>query len=449
MRIFISYRRTESDALVTLLKNALELERRHQVFVDTQSLPPGIPFPQQLDEAIDNAEAVIAVIGPTWVRPSRTIADDWCYHELFRAQELAAGDPWAKPIVPLLHGRAQLPQVSELPPELAFLRELGRIEMLGSRPLEEELAAFERRLRQLERDRALKRANPKQPLAGELLGLSTSPPLREELPASVPSPEAVSSFAVALANELLKAGADLAYAGLDPNKKAWSLNDNFTYHLAIAAQACRSRDNRDRVINYLSPHLKSDASDNTPGDSFALRTPSMDYFDVLDVDGVVSEALAYTAMRKAAVNDCSARICVGGKASKYRGRLAGVIEEAWLSLQIKQPVFLIASFGGATAVLVDAIEGKASSALTLAGQIVLQQDQQQSYVELVDRLAGTSVAVSYSSIRRELALGWPRLNNGLTIEENRELASTVDPARTAQIIARGLMSLKRDQPAPG
>jgi SLOG cluster2/TIR domain len=437
MRIFVSYRRDDSDALVTLLKETLERERRHSVFVDTQSLPPGIPFPQQLEQAIESAEVVIAVIGPGWVRADRTIEDDWCYRELLLARGLSQGDPWAKPIVPLLHGRAALPPSAELPEELAFLSELGRLEILTTRSVPDELAAFDARLRRLERELA-QRAAPLRPLAGRLIGLSASPPLASELRSDAHSPETVSNFAVALADELLDAGADLAYAGLDPTNTAWSAKNNLTYHLARAARRMRfERPRRDRVINYLSPLHQRDALD-MDDDCFALRLPVMEDLGVESTNEAVHEALGYTVMRRAAVADCSARLCVGGKASNYRGRLPGVLEEAWLALLVGQPLFLIGSFGGAAAILIDQIEGLAPAGLTLSGQIAAQIGQGDTYLEIVDELAGSLASVSYSTIRKSLAVGWPALGNGLAEAENRELAQCEDPTRATELVALGL-----------
>ena len=41
-----------------------------------------------------------------------------------------------------------------------------------------------------------------------------------------------------------------------------------------------------------------------------------------------------------------ARIVLGGRVAGYKGRMPGIAEEALLSLQAQQPVFLLGGFGG-------------------------------------------------------------------------------------------------------
>ena len=53
-----------------------------------------------------------------------------------------------------------------------------------------------------------------------------------------------------------------------------------------------------------------------------------------------------TAMRIAMRGGTAARVAVGGRINGYRGRMPGVAEEVLLSLEARQPVFLIGGFGG-------------------------------------------------------------------------------------------------------
>lgn len=52
----------------------------------------------------------------------------------------------------------------------------------------------------------------------------------------------------------------------------------------------------------------------------------------------------HTAMRE----DIQARIVLGGRVEGYRVRMPGIAEEALLSLEASQPVFLAGGFGGCT-----------------------------------------------------------------------------------------------------
>jgi len=53
-----------------------------------------------------------------------------------------------------------------------------------------------------------------------------------------------------------------------------------------------------------------------------------------------------TAMRKRMLKETQARIVLGGRVVGYQGVMPGIAEEALLSLQAQQPLFLMGGFGG-------------------------------------------------------------------------------------------------------
>ena len=53
-----------------------------------------------------------------------------------------------------------------------------------------------------------------------------------------------------------------------------------------------------------------------------------------------------TAMRKRMLDETDARIVLGGRVVGYQGVMPGIAEEALLSLQAQQPLFLMGGFGG-------------------------------------------------------------------------------------------------------
>ena len=55
-----------------------------------------------------------------------------------------------------------------------------------------------------------------------------------------------------------------------------------------------------------------------------------------------------TMMRIVMQKETQARIVLGGKVDGYKGRMPGIAEEALLSLQSHQPIFLLGGFGGCT-----------------------------------------------------------------------------------------------------
>ncbi|MCE7518233.1 hypothetical protein LZG37_08810 [Halomonas titanicae] len=53
-----------------------------------------------------------------------------------------------------------------------------------------------------------------------------------------------------------------------------------------------------------------------------------------------------TEMRKCSVSSSTARICAGGRAFGYKGKMPGVLEEILIALEESKPIFLLGAFGG-------------------------------------------------------------------------------------------------------
>ena len=82
-------------------------------------------------------------------------------------------------------------------------------------------------------------------------------------------------------------------------------------------------------------------------------------------DAMWAEGL--TAMRRTMQGEIDARILLGGRVENYKGRMPGVAEEALLSLQSEQPVFLLGGFGGCTRDIAETLGlGRYVSGLTSA-----------------------------------------------------------------------------------
>ena len=89
-------------------------------------------------------------------------------------------------------------------------------------------------------------------------------------------------------------------------------------------------------------------------------------------------ARGMTVMREQQSAQIDARIVIGGKFAPtltalpqggkqvawYSGRIPGVIEEALLTLKARRPLYLCGAFGGAAALLIDLVEGRARSEFT-------------------------------------------------------------------------------------
>lgn len=122
MRVFISYRRDDSALAARLVHNELSaLYGSDGVFMDIDDIGWGDDFVQRIDEHLDQADAVVVMIGPAWadIVQQRLRGDDWVRHEVRRALELQARGRLR--VVPVHVGRVPWPP-AELPPDLLPLR---------------------------------------------------------------------------------------------------------------------------------------------------------------------------------------------------------------------------------------------------------------------------------------------------------------------------------------
>jgi hypothetical protein len=119
--LFVSYRTSDGSAWARLLAENLTARfGPTTVFMDTEGgLKPGDPFPEVLADALGSCQALLAVIGPNWVRASddagRRLIDlpgDWVRKEITGALGRNI------PVVPVLVGGAPYLKESELPEDL-------------------------------------------------------------------------------------------------------------------------------------------------------------------------------------------------------------------------------------------------------------------------------------------------------------------------------------------
>ena len=118
-----------------------------------------------------------------------------------------------------------------------------------------------------------------------------------------------------------------------------------------------------------------------------------------------------TAMRTAMRGETQARILLGGRVEDYRGALPGIAEEAWLSLEAGQPVFLLGGFGGCARDIAETIG-------------------------LVEPWAGSRDGWTGRERFREYRPGG--LCNGLSLDENATLARTPHIEEAVTLVLRGL-----------
>lgn len=121
-----------------------------------------------------------------------------------------------------------------------------------------------------------------------------------------------------------------------------------------------------------------------------------------------------TAMRRLVTTLSHARIVIGGQVEGFKGSMPGVAEEALLSLQAGQPLFLLGGFGGC--------------AYDIACDLGLIPSSIGRHTPWPSRAAFKNFSAE-------------NLNNGLNAEENTLLAATAHVDQAMALILRGLLRL--------
>ena len=229
-----------------------------------------------------------------------------------------------------------------------------------------------------------------------------------------------------IVTHVLACGANLAYGG-DLRRSG------FTELLFEMVKRYRSEGPAaagDRVINYMAwpVHIQMTADDlNETAEELAEAAGIV----LIGQDGVrialeerqelaVCEpdpdewSAGLTAMRQLMRDETDARILLGGRVDDYMGCMPGIAEEALLSLQAGQPVFLLGGFGGCARDIAETIT-------------------------LVDPWDGSRSEWHGRTEFQHFTPG--SLRNGLSVEENCVLARTPYVDQAVTLILRGLNQL--------
>jgi hypothetical protein len=134
-------------------------------------------------------------------------------------------------------------------------------------------------------------------------------------------------------------------------------------------------------------------------------------------------ASSLSVMRRTAIRETQGRLFIGGRRSGYQGVIPGVLEEALLALDARQPIFLAGGFGGVTHDIVAKVAPSAATWLPPevgpGGDNGWQTGLQNIATAIGER-------------------GWEGLANGLDAAENAQLAATHRPSEIAALVSLGL-----------
>lgn len=175
------------------------------------------------------------------------------------------------------------------------------------------------------------------------------------------------------------------------------------------------------------------------------------------------DALYYSDMRQVMAKHTFARIVLGGAAeprieadcSGYGGRYPGVVEEAWRTLEVGKPLYVVGGFGGAAALVADLFESDvvpdrlqdktwSESSYFTQNAKAIDDDLYRQKLGLPERMEDLAKAV-IDLARPRLATDAASLKwNGLTVDENLRLLRTRDPVIIASLVLKGLLNVARD-----
>ena len=132
-KIFISYRREDTESVANHLKSELEkYVGEGKVFLDSKGIQPGRDWRDVLQRSVKGSDCLLALIGPKWlnIRDSETKQRRLDNPDDFVRQEIRGALQNKKmPVVPVLVGDARMPEPKDLPDELKELASRQNFEL--------------------------------------------------------------------------------------------------------------------------------------------------------------------------------------------------------------------------------------------------------------------------------------------------------------------------------
>ena len=119
-QLFLSYRRKDAaDATSRIRERLVAQFGRDAVFFDVDSIPLGVNFRAHIVSTLAQCRACLAIVGPGWVnavddKGNRRLAD---FDDPIRI-EIETAMRIDRPVIPILVGKAQMPERDELPESL-------------------------------------------------------------------------------------------------------------------------------------------------------------------------------------------------------------------------------------------------------------------------------------------------------------------------------------------
>ena len=138
---------------------------------------------------------------------------------------------------------------------------------------------------------------------------------------------------------------------------------------------------------------------------------------------------SYSEKRRHMTHISDARVLVGGQLTGFKGAMPGIIEEAIYAVEARQPLYVIAGFGGAAALVAKAL---GIDNLQWAADGFPQRPDDKRIDDALDRLQ----AAAQSN-------GWCASSCGLDESELQQLSASYRPSQIASLVAHGLAQIRR------
>ena len=134
-QIFISYRREDSSAWAGRLSDRLSSHfPSNQIFMDVDTIEPGIDFVEAIEESVGSCDVLIAVIGTRWLNASNSsgkrrleVLEDSVRVEISTALKRGIR------VIPVLVEGATMPEAADLPDDLKPLARRNALQVNDTR----------------------------------------------------------------------------------------------------------------------------------------------------------------------------------------------------------------------------------------------------------------------------------------------------------------------------
>lgn len=247
-------------------------------------------------------------------------------------------------------------------------------------------------------------------------------------------------FVLDLVNELWSLGATIGYGG------KW--DTDLTRDIVAESDNVLSTLTKQPKVNVFLRGDREHESVDSAGIEWISAKSYLKVSPLLPEDTFLEKALAGYRMRWLMSSRCSSRILIEGKLNNYSGRMPGVLEEAVMALSLRQPVYVIGKFGGASRVLGQQLGLSDASQHSQIESISFNEEKVDilnTYKEyfiplgLEDFPMSTTQSLAYIG---NFALAGPHwVENGLTTRENIELFNSCDDQEIIQLVTHGLKKL--------